>query len=65
MKHLRRYTKLLLAILFATCVISCQSNIKNTPTFIKKYSEYTDLDKKNLKREVIGVANYNIFDLLV
>jgi hypothetical protein len=49
-----------MAILIATFVFSCQSNGKNDPAPIKKYSEYTDLEKMNLKGEVIGVANYNI-----
>jgi hypothetical protein len=60
MKQFRGICNQLMAILIATFVFSCQSNGKNDPAPIKKYSEYTDLEKMNLKGEVIGVANYNI-----
>ena len=59
MKNFRRYTSQLLVILIVIFVFSCQSNIKNTPTSIKKYCEYTDLEKMNLKGEVIGIDDYH------
>lgn len=62
MKQLRWICNQLLAILIATFVFSCQSNINEAPQSVKKYSEYTDLEKNGLKGEVIGVANYNISD---
>lgn len=49
----------LLAILIVTFLFSCQSNTKNVPTSVKKYSEYTDIQKDNLSGDVIGVVNYN------
>ena len=62
MKQLKGICNQLMAILIATFVFSCQSNINNSPASLKKYSEYTDLEKNGLKGEVIGVANYSTSD---
>jgi hypothetical protein len=48
-----------MAILITTFLFSCQSNNKNSPTYVKKYSEYTDLEKMNLKGGVIGIDDYH------
>jgi hypothetical protein len=59
MKQLRVFCYQLMAILIATFVFSCQSNNNNSaPAPVKKYSEYTDLEKDNLRGEVIAVENY-------
>jgi hypothetical protein len=62
MKQLRRICNQLMAILTATFILSCQSNLKVAPQAVKKYSEYTDLEKNGLNGEVIGVSNYSISD---
>lgn len=59
MKQLRVICNQLLAILIVFFLFSCQSNSKNAPTSIKKYSEYTDLEKMNLKGDVIGFSKYD------
>jgi len=48
----------LMAILIATFLFGCQSNSNNAPAPVKNYSEYTDLEKMNLKGEVIGLKDY-------
>jgi hypothetical protein len=58
MKQLRGICNQLMAILIATFIFSCQSNNMDAPQSVKKYSEYTDLEKDNLRGEVIAVENY-------
>jgi hypothetical protein len=48
-----------MAILIATFVLSCQSNNNSASASMKKYSEYTDLEKMNLKGDVIGLKDYD------
>ncbi len=59
MKQLGGICNQLMAILIATFVFSCQSNSKSDPAPTKKYSEYTDLEKMNLKGDVIGFSEYD------
>lgn len=59
MKQLRAVSKHLLTFLIVILLFSCQSDNKNATEFIKKYSEYTDLEKMNLKGEVIGLKDYD------
>lgn len=60
MKQLRVFCNQLMAILIAAFVFSCQSNNNNSASAsMKKYSEYTDLEKMNLKGEVIGLKDYD------
>ena len=58
MKQLRGICNQLMAILIATFILGCQSNSNNVPAPVKKYSEYTDLEKMNLKGDVIGLKDY-------
>jgi hypothetical protein len=62
MKTANLLTHQILLIVFTVLMFSCQSNTKNSPAHTKKYSEYTDLEKMNLKGEVIGVADYSTSD---
>ena len=59
MKQLRVFCYQLMAILIATFVFSCQSNNNSASASMKKYSEYTDLEKMNLKGDVIGLKDYD------
>jgi hypothetical protein len=47
-----------MAILIATFLFSCQSNSNNAPAAVKKYSEFTDLEKLNLNGDVVGLQDY-------
>lgn len=58
MKQLRGISNQLMVILIATFLFSCQFNSNNAPAAVKKYSEYTDLEKDNLRGDVIAVENY-------
>lgn len=60
MKQLRGISNQLIVILIATFLFSCQFNSNNAPAAVKKYSEYTDLEKMNLRGEVIGFKNYSV-----
>jgi hypothetical protein len=62
MKQFNRFYQIISLIAFTFLLFSCDSNNKITPAQIKKYSEYTDLEKSGLKGEVIGVANYSTSD---
>ena len=65
MKQLRGICNLLLAILIATFILSCQSNIKDAPAALKKYSEYTDLEKMNLKLQEQNVELQERLDVVL
>lgn len=58
MKRLKEISNQIMAILIATFFLSCQSNINNSPASIKNYSDYTDLEKMNLKGNVVGLQDY-------